>query len=434
MSQESSQAPGDYMYELARELWPINRSITGPGLRETLAILAREMQGLGVRAVSSGSQAFDWRVPDEWSVREAWIEDAGGRRIVDFADNNLHVLGYSTAVDAEFPLEELDAHLYSLPDKPDAIPYVTSYYQPRWGFCLSHRLRESMQPGNYRVRIDADHYPGVLNYGELLLPGKHTDEVLLSTYICHPSMANNELSGPVVATALVNWLGGLENRHYSYRFVFVPETIGSITFISRNLAALKKNVVAGFNITCVGDEGGYSYLPSRHGDTLADRALRYVLSRRAPDYRRYNYLDRGSDERQYCSPGVDLPVATFCRSKFGEYAEYHTSLDDLSLISAKALQQSFELMCDVFRCLETSPRASALVNCEPRLGPRGLYPTLGRPGTPAKLLAKRRMNVLAYADGRSLVEIAEATAIGLEEVTEIIELFEQHGLVALARD
>lgn len=290
---EQSQNIGMFCYELAKRLFPICRSITGHGVRETLAILGEQLPGLEVHDVVSGTQVFDWTVPDEWEIRDGYIEDASGRRIVDFKAHNLHVVGYSEAVDQWLDLEELNKHLYSIPDQPDAIPYITSYYSRRWGFCLSHRQREKLKPGKYRAVIDSELKSGCLNYAHLILPGETDREVLLSTYICHPSMANNELSGPVVVTALARWLMSLQNRRYTYRIVFIPETIGSIVYLGRYMDQLKRNVVAGFNVTCIGDDRTYSYLPSRAGDTLADKVALHVLKHVDPNFKRYSWLDRG---------------------------------------------------------------------------------------------------------------------------------------------
>ena len=276
-----NQSPevGDFCYELATQLFPICRSLTGPGVRETLTLFSRLLPGLKTRSVPSGSQAFDWTVPDEWKIREAYIEDESGNRVVDFADHNLHVMGYSEPVDAWLNLDALQEKLFSLPEQPDAIPYITSYYRRNWGFCISDNQRQSLKPGNYHVVIDSELYSGELNYAEMLIPGESQQEILLSTYVCHPSMANNELSGPVVVTALARWLMGMRKRRYSYRILFLPETIGSIVYLSKNLDYLKQNLLAGFAVTCIGDDRTYSFLPSRNGNTVADRAARYVLRR-----------------------------------------------------------------------------------------------------------------------------------------------------------
>ena len=418
-------------YALATKLYPICRSLTGPGVRETLRILQRELPDLTLHEVPSGTRCFDWTVPPEWSIREAYIADEDGRRVVDFANHTLHVVGYSTPVDAVMGLDELRPHLHSLPELPDAIPYVTSYYKERWGFCLSHRQLQSLAPGQYRVRIDSTLAPGSLTYGELLIPGQRDDEIFLSTYVCHPSMGNNELSGPVVTTEIARWLGSLKDRRYSYRIVFIPETIGSLVYLSRNLGDMKRRIVAGFNVTCVGDDRAYSYLPSRQTDTLADRAALHALQHQAgaEGFVRYSFLDRGSDERQYCSPGVDLPVATIMRSKYGAYPEYHTSLDDLSLISPAGLSGGISAIAKAILAIETNGRYRATVLGEPQLGRRGLYPTLGtRDGN---LVVRKLMGVLAYSDGKhDLLAIADLMGVPVWELSEVAQQLLAHELLA----
>ncbi|NLA91182.1 MAG: DUF4910 domain-containing protein [Synergistaceae bacterium] len=420
---------GNMMFKLVQELFPVCRSLTGDGVRRTLGVLKREIPSLAINEVPSGTECFDWTVPDEWEVRDAWVIDPDGEKIVDFNKSNLHLLGYSIPFDGEITLEELDTHLYSLPEQPDLIPYVTSYYAPRWGFCLPHSQREKLRPGLYRVKIDVEFSKGSLTYGEAFLPGEGEKEILLSTYICHPSMANDNLSGPALMAALWRWLSA-EKRRFSYRFVFVPETIGAIAYISQNLEELRKKTYAGYVLTCVGDNNAVSFLPSRRGDTVVDKVSRHVLRHRAPGFKEYSFLDRGSDERQYCSPGVDLPVASIMRSKYGTYPEYHTSADNLDFISPEGLQGSFEIYCKCLDLLEGNRVYRTTFPCEPQLGKRGLYPTLSQKGSSDE--ARIYMNLLAYADGENdLIDIAERIGVPAEELVPIAEKFLSHGLLEI---
>lgn len=397
---------GELMYFWAKELYPICRSITGEGVRQTLNFIKSNIPELEIYSVPSGTKVFDWEIPDEWNIRDAYVADESGQRIIDFKKHNLHVVGYSEPVNKKISFVELNEHLYSLPDQPDAIPYVTSYYNGLWGFCLTHNQRQTLQDCDYHVCIDSDLKPGVLNYAEIILPGESDKEIFLSTYICHPSMANNELSGPVVTMALVNWLKSLSNRKYTYRIVFIPETIGSITYLSKNIENLRKNIYAGFNITCIGDDRVYSFLPSRNGDTISDRVAKHVLKHIEPNYKQYTWLNRGSDERQYCAPGVDLPIASIMRSKYGEYPEYHTSLDDLSLITPDGLQGGFLAIKNALLILETDTKLKCNVLCEPQLGKRGLYPTLSTKST--ILQVADTLNLISYCDGtHSLLDISD---------------------------
>jgi aminopeptidase-like protein len=416
------------MYQWVRDLFPINRSVTGEGVRQTLAYLGNLVPRMTLHSVPSGTKAFDWTVPDEWTIRDAYIADAHGNRLVDFRANNLHVVGYSEPVDTWLSLDELKRHLHTLPDQPNAIPYVTSYYARRWGFCLTHDDYLRLADGEYHAVIDSSLQPGVLNFGELILPGDSQQEILLSTYICHPSMANNELSGPAVATALALWLMSLPARRFTYRIVFVPETIGSIVYLSHHLDALKRNVVAGYVVTCVGDDRAYSFLPSRRGDTLADRAARLTLDELVGDYQSYSFRNRGSDERQYCSPLVDLPVASVMRSKYGTYPEYHTSLDNLDLVTPSGLEGGFNVLRGCIERLERNHVYKAVVPCEPQLGKRGLYPTLSTKDTQAQV--QLLTDVLAYVDGQTdLIELARQVEAPFSACADIAERLLAEGLL-----
>ena len=416
------------MHRLCTRLFPLNRSLTGEGVRQTFKILSEYMPDLNLHEVPTGTSCFDWEVPEEWSITEAYIEGPDGRKIVDFATNNLHVVGYSIPVDQTLSLEELQTKLHSIEHMPDAIPYVTSYYKDDWGFCISDRQRKILEPGKYRAFVDSEKKSGHMTYGDLLVPGKSKEEVLISTYICHPSMANNELSGPVVATFLAEWINSFDTQ-YSYRFVFVPETIGSIYYISENLHHLKDNVIAGFVLTCIGDDRTYSYLPSRKGNTLADRAAKHALKHIFPEFIEYSFLDRGSDERQYCSPGVDLPVASILRSKYHEYDEYHTSLDNLDFVTPSGLLGGLTALKRSIEAIEKNKTYRVTQYCEPQLGKRNLYPNLSKANNYATI--EDRMNLLAYSDGTvDLLEIATLLNRPIWELCSEVDVLCDAGLLA----
>lgn len=421
------------MYRWAEELFPICRSITGEGVRQTLRFLKKQMPRLKIYEVPSGTEAFDWVVPDEWNIHDAYIEDESGKRIVDFRENNLHVVNYSEPVNLMMELDELQDHLHSLPNQPTAIPYITSYYRRSWGFCLCHQQREALQPGRYKVVINSTLQSGSMTYGELLLPGETSEEILLSTYICHPSMANNELSGPVVTTALAQWIAGFPQRRFSYRILFLPETIGSIYYLGKNFEEMKQRTYAGFVITCVGDNKCYSFLPSRKGTTPADCMARHVLRHNVDEVIEYSFLDRGSDERQYCSPGIDLPVASVMRSKYHTYPEYHTSLDNLSFISPEGLEGSFDMLCKCIEGFEIDQYYQATVLCEPCFSKHKLFPK-SRSGRDEYMYQVLK-NVFAHSDGKTtLLEMAECFGVQIADCASAAQQLAARGLIRLVNE
>jgi aminopeptidase-like protein len=432
-SSESAHAAlveGEFMHSLAQRVWDFPRSITGNGVRDTLKVFSEYLPNLQIHEVASGTEVLDWVVPLEWNLTRAYLVGPTGERIVDSADSNVHVVSYSEPIDLELDLESLQNHLHSDPDHTDAIPYVTSYYNRTWGFCLTQNQRDTLVPGTYRAVIDSSLEPGFLTYGEWVLPGKSASEVFISTYVCHPSLANNELSGPVVAVALAQWLMSLPSRKYTYRFVFVPETIGPITYLSRNLEQLQSRVVAGFNLTCIGDEGDYSYLASRHGNTPIDRIAQRVVEE-TPQPVVYSFLDRGSDERQYCAPGVDLPLISLMRTRYGHFEEYHTSADDLEFVTPAGLQGGFELVRDCIAELEASEYLTTPIKGEPQLAKRGLYHTMHARTVADEILL--RTHILAYSDGsHSEQDIATLTGRPLSEISLLAAELAKHGLITYA--
>jgi len=406
------------MYNLVEELFPMCRSITGNGVRETLKIIQQHIP-IKIREVPTGTKVFDWTVPKEWNIKDAYVIDEEGHKIIDFKKNNLHIVGYSIPVNKTVSLSELQEHLYSIPEQPDAIPYVTSYYKETWGFCISHKDREKLKEGKYKVFIDSELKEGSLTYAELIIPGKSEKEVFLSTYVCHPSMANNELSGPVVVTFLVKWILS-QPREYSYRIIFIPETIGSITYLSKNLDEMKKNIIIGFNVSCVGDNKVYSYLPSRYGDTYADKIALNILSFKHPNFIKYSFLDKGSDERQYNAPGVDLPLCCIMRSKYGAYPEYHTSLDNLKFVSPEGLWGAYDVFKECLNLIGKNRRYKIKCLGEPQLGKRGLYPTISTKSSTKEV--KSMMDFICYADGKNdLVNISNKINVPVWELYPIIE-------------
>lgn len=412
---------GDNIHKFAKELWPINRSITGKGVRETLDRIKVHLPKLEIKSIPSGTPVFDWVIPREWSVNEAYIISPSGMKICDFKVNNLHLLGYSIPFSGKLSLAELKNYLHTLPEQPDAIPYVTSYYKERWGFCLTHDQYENLEDGEYEVIIESKLFNGELNYGELLIEGQSEKEIFLSTYICHPSMANNELSGPTVLTFLARWLLEKEKPRYSYRIIFIPETIGSISYLSLHHKQMKKRVFAGFNVTCVGDDRAYSYIPSRAGNTISDQVALHVLKSIDPNFVKYTWLDRGSDERQYCAPGIDLPIASIMRTAYGRYPEYHTSLDDLeNVVTPKGLEGGYLALRRAMEVIEKNKRYRVTTLGEPQMGKRDLYPTLSLKKSDKNV--DLMMDLISLCDGKSsLLEIAEYLKTPIWDLYEIVE-------------
>ena len=426
---------GNEMYALCDRLFPICRSITGDGVRETLRVLQSICPAMTLHEVPTGKQVFDWTVPKEWNIRDAWIKNSKGEKILDFAKSNLHVMGYSIPVNQKVTLEELLPLIHTQPDQPDAIPYVTSYYKERYGFCMSQEQKDALQDDTYHIYIDSDLKDGSLTYGEILIPSTegNKDEIFLSTYVCHPSMANNELSGPAVTVYLAKWLLEKTHRRYNYRIIFIPETIGAITYLSQHLPEMKKNIRAGFNISCVGDDRTYSYVASRYGNTLADKVAKNVLSFRYPEYKRYSFLQRGSDERQYNAPGVDLPVCAVCRSKYAEYPEYHTSKDNMGLISPTGLQGAYEVYRDMIEALEYNHKYKIQCLGEPQLGKRGLYPTISQKGQHELVAALT--DFIAYADGTNdIIDISNKIQIPVRNLIPVVKILLKNKLIEKSRD
>ena len=418
---------GHEMYQLVEELYPICRSITGDGVRRTLEAVGR-LVPLERFEVASGTEVFDWTVPKEWNIGDAWVKDAKGERVVDFRASNLHVVGYSAPVRTTVSLSELNEHLFTLPEHPQWVPYRTSYYRDAWGFCMSEERRSRLADGDYEVCIDASLEDGHLTYAECFLPGRTEKEFLVSCHMCHPSLANDNLSGIAVASFLARHLSKLDLR-YSYRFIFIPGTIGSITWLARNEATAAR-IAHGLVVAGVGDGGPFTYKRSRQGSAEIDRGVSHVLRHSGAPHQVVDFSPYGYDERQFCSPGFDLPVGRFSRSPHGEYPEYHTSADNLDLVSPDQLAESFRQFLAVVDLVEhnrtyrnTNPK------CEPQLGRRGLYKVMGGQAD-QEVTQLALLWVLNQSDGsRSLLDIAERSDLAFEVVRWAADALAEHGLL-----
>jgi aminopeptidase-like protein len=418
---------GEESYEIIEDLYPICRSITGNGLRKSLRLLQRSVP-LELYEIPTGTQVFDWTVPKEWNVRDAYIKNAAGDRVVDFQRSNLHLLNYSVPVHKTTSLAELRPHLFSLPETPDWIPYRTSYYRESWGFCVSHRQLEQMQEEEYEVCIDSTLEPGYLTYGEYRIQGTTDDEVLISCHACHPSLCNDNLSGVATAARLARLLESVSLR-YSYRFLWIPGTIGSITWLAQNEPILPR-IKHGLVLSCVGDPGPFTYKRSRRGGAEVDRAVEHVLSQSGRAFQVLEFTPYGYDERQYCSSGINLPVGCFMRTPNGRYPQYHTSADDLTLITPPSLGESLQQLLRVIQVLEENAHYLNLnPKCEPQLGRRGLYREMGG----IKDAATREMAmlwVLNLSDGEhDLLDIAVRSGIAFEQISNAAEALREAGLL-----
>lgn len=415
------------------ELWPITRSITGSGLRESLNILQQDIP-LEIESVPSGSEVFDWKIPPEWEIQEAKLTGPDDEVYADIDETNLAVVNYSEPVDQKLNLDELDSHLYTLPDHPEATPYVTSYYERNWGFCLPHNTYESLPEGKYHAYIDSElDNDGELNYGHTVLEGESDREILLSTYLCHPSLANNELSGPLVMASLYNRIAAWENQKFTYRFVVVPETIGSLTYLSEYGRHLQDNLVAGLVLTCLGGpEKKLSYKKTRRGNALIDNVVQHVDENMTPNFQFRPFDTRGSDERQYCSPGFNLPVGQFARTVYTEYDGYHNSMDNKEFMKIESLVDSANIIEQVLKTFEYSGYyLNQNPYGEPMMSKRDLYPTLNRPDESTRHdLTKQMMRILNYSDGsHSVIEIAEKFDLSVSDLEMAVEQLEAVGLI-----
>jgi aminopeptidase-like protein len=420
-------APGRNLHDLVTRLYPLCRSITGDGVRQTLDIIGESIS-LQVHEVPTGTPVFDWTVPREWSINDAYIKDSSGARVVDFRASNLHVMSYSVPVAVTMTLDELRPHLYTLPEQPDLIPYRTSYYAENWGFCLSHNALQGLAEGEYEVRIDSSLNDGHLTYGEHVVPGQVEDEVLVSCHVCHPSLANDNLAGIAVAVSLAQRLA-VAKPWYTYRFLFIPGTIGSITWLALNQHRVER-ITHGLVLACVGDQGGLTYKRSRRGDAEIDRVAGHVLRRSGRPHKVVGFSPYGYDERQFCSPGFNLPVGCLTRTPHAQYPEYHTSADDLTFVSPEAMADTLETCWQVFGVLERNRRYVNLnPHCEPQLGRRGLYGSIGgRSDTQERQMAM--LWVLNLSDGQhTLLDIAERSGMPFDLVAEMAGLLRDADLV-----
>ena len=414
------------------ELWPICRSISGDGLRRSFSIL-NEIIPLNIHEVPSGSKVLDWEVPMEWNIKSAYILSPNGEKLCDFDDNNLHILNYSAPVDKSVSYEELKKHLYTIPEHPEAIPYVTSYYKEKWGFCIQHKAFEKLpKEGLYKVFIDSELKYGSMTYGDLILKGRSEKEILLTSYLCHPSMANNELSGPICLAFLYQKIKNLKDRKYTYRFLICPETIGSIAYLSKYGKSLKENVIAGYVLTCCGDNAPFIYKKSREEDTVTNKVALHILKQDNVEHSVIPFSVGGSDERQFNSPGFNLPMGSLTRSMYHQYKEYHTSLDNKDFISFDSMLETINMYFSFIRSIELN---DYFINLnpygEPNLGKRNLYPSSSEPLSAGKGDHLKLLHILAFSDGKSdLIDISEKINCSLLKLEKYVSILLNENLIS----
>ena len=422
-------------YNIAKNtLFSINRSLTGRGVIKTLKIIQKEFPKIKIKRIKSGTKVFDWNIPPEWNVTYAYVLDKNGLKIIDFKKHNLHLVGYSIPLKKTLTKKDLFKNLYFLKNQPEAIPYITSYYKKRWGFCVSYNQfkqfdKKYSSKDKFQVVINSSlKNNGNLNYGELILKAKSKQEILISTYICHPSMANNELSGPIVSMGLIDYFSK-KKLNKTLRFIFIPETIGSISYISMNLNYLKDNVIGGYNLSCIGDDRQHSCMFSKYQNSPSDEAIIEAYKRlKIKNYKVYSFLKRGSDERQYNSPGVDLPIASIFRTKYGEYPEYHTSLDNFNLVTLKGVTGGFKVAKKAIEILLENIYPKYKIICEPQMGKRDLYPMHST--KTEKKLTRSYMHFLQYADGsNSLEKISNLINLNYKDTKKIYSILKNNSLI-----
>ena len=425
----------NFFYNLGKnKLFPICRSLTGRGNTKTLEIIKKNVGNLKILKFSSGSKVFDWQVPSEWNVKDACLIDKYNKKIIDFKRNNLHLVGYSIPLKKKLSKNQILKHLHSLPNQPNAIPYVTSYYKKYWGFCITEKQKKIIKTkykknDKFKVKINTVfNKRGKMLVGEYLLKGKSSQEILISTYMCHPSLANDNLSGILVSLNLINHFKKIKNLKKTIRFVFLPETIGSIAYLYKNLQILKKNTIGGFNLTCLGNDAQHSFIKSKYGSSPSDLALTEAYKKLKIKAKKYSFLERGSDERQFNSPGIDLPITTVCRSKFGKFKEYHTSLDNFNFIKPKALHDSFKVIKKSIELMMNKHYPRSKILCEPFMSKRGMYPTISKKDN--IYLSKNLLNFLQYSDGKNdLFSISKLIKLSLNETKNCSKILKKYHLI-----